>query len=310
MGIVVIGAVFVDIKGYPLSTYIPGGRNAGRVEQVHGGVSRNIVEDIANVELRPTFVGLVDDTGLGQDVIDKLARHKVDTQYIQRVPDGMGTWLAVFDNKGDVCAAISKRPDTTPLTGLLERQGDQIFRDCDSIALELDLEKSTVKQVLRYAKQYNKKVYAAISNMSIAMERRDFLQQIDCFICNQQEAGLLFSDDYEALDPQQMCQVLGANVRSANIPCMVVTMGAQGAVYATADGLSGMVPAKKVDVIDTTGAGDAFFAGTVIGLTYGKTLPESCEIGSRLAASVISITENVCPRFRPQEFGLDVAVVD
>ena len=28
MGIVVIGAVFVDIKGYPLSTYIPGGRNA------------------------------------------------------------------------------------------------------------------------------------------------------------------------------------------------------------------------------------------------------------------------------------------
>ena len=49
MGIVVIGAVFVDIKGYPLSTYIPGGRNAGRMEQVHGGVSRNVAEDIANV---------------------------------------------------------------------------------------------------------------------------------------------------------------------------------------------------------------------------------------------------------------------
>lgn len=84
MGIVVIGAVFVDIKGYPLSTYIPGGRNAGRIEQVHGGVSRNVVEDIANVELRPTFVGLVDDTGMGQDVIDKLARHKVNTRFIQK----------------------------------------------------------------------------------------------------------------------------------------------------------------------------------------------------------------------------------
>ena len=90
MGIVVIGAVFVDIKGYPLSTYIPGGRNAGRIEQVHGGVSRNVVEDIANVELRPTFVGLVDDTGMGQDVINKLENHKVNTKYIQRVPDGMG----------------------------------------------------------------------------------------------------------------------------------------------------------------------------------------------------------------------------
>ena len=310
MGIVVIGAVFVDIKGYPLSTYIPGGRNAGRIEQVHGGVSRNVVEDIANVELRPTFVGLVDDTGMGQDVIDKLAKHKVNTRFIQKKPDGMGTWLAIFDNDGDVHAAISKRPDTTPLTRLLEEQGDEIFRDCDSIALELDLEKETVKLVLAYAKKYNKKVFAAVSNMSIAMERRDFLQHIDCFVCNQQEAGLLFSDNYDHLTPEHMSRVLAENVRSANIPCMVVTMGAQGAVYASSTGEQGIAPAKKVDVKDTTGAGDAFFAGTVIGLTYGKNLPESCEIGSRLAASVICITENVCPRFRPREFGLDIPVVD
>ena len=180
MGIVVIGAVFVDIKGYPLSTYIPGGRNAGRVEQVHGGVCRNVAEDIANVELRPTFVSLVDDTGSGQDVIDKLARHKVNTRYIQRMPDGMGTWLAVFNNDGDVCAAISKRPDTTPLTALLKEKGDEIFADCDGIAIEFDLEKETVKQILHYAKKYRKKVYAAVSNMSIAMERRSLLQEVDC----------------------------------------------------------------------------------------------------------------------------------
>ena len=41
MSIVVIGCVFVDIKGYPSRTYIPGGRNAGKVRYVHGGVSRN-----------------------------------------------------------------------------------------------------------------------------------------------------------------------------------------------------------------------------------------------------------------------------
>ena len=51
MGIVVIGAVFVDIKGYPLSTYIPGGRNAGRMEQVHGGVSRNVAEAVSYTHL-------------------------------------------------------------------------------------------------------------------------------------------------------------------------------------------------------------------------------------------------------------------
>ena len=80
----------MDIKGFPEDIYVPDGRNAGHVEYIHGGVSRNVAEDIANVELRPTFVGLVDDTGMGQDVIDKLDNHKVNTRYIQKVPDGMG----------------------------------------------------------------------------------------------------------------------------------------------------------------------------------------------------------------------------
>ena len=310
MGIVVLGAVFVDIKGYPSDVYIPGGRNAGRVEQMHGGVSRNIVEDIANVELQPTFIGLVDDTGAGADVVRKLKAHKVNTDYIRVTKDGMGTWLAIFDNGGDVVAAISKRPDLRPILSILEEQGDEIISRADSIAFEIDMDKEIVKKVFALAEKYHKPVYAVVSNMSIAVERRDFFRSTHCFVCNQQEAGLMFSDDYDHLTPDEMRATLAANVRSANIPSMVVTMGGQGAVYACADGDCGIVPAKKVDVMDTTGAGDAFFAGTVIGLTYGKNLAQSCEIGSRLAASVICISENVCPRFRPQEFGLDVPVTD
>lgn len=152
MGIVVIGAVFVDIKGYPLDTFIPTGRNAGRVEQVHGGVSRNVVEDIANVELRPTYVSLVDDSGIGADVIKKLKNHKVNTDYIRVTPDGMGTWLAVFDKNGDVCASVSKRPDLRPIADILDECGDEIFKDADSIILEIDMDKEVVKRVFKYAK--------------------------------------------------------------------------------------------------------------------------------------------------------------
>ena len=60
MSVIVIGSVFVDIKGYPLDTFDPKGRNAGRMEEMHGGVARNMVEDIANAQLRPIFLGLVD----------------------------------------------------------------------------------------------------------------------------------------------------------------------------------------------------------------------------------------------------------
>lgn len=53
MGIVVIGDVFIDVKGYSTAPFIPGGRNAGVIQQIHGGVGRNVVEDIANIELKP-----------------------------------------------------------------------------------------------------------------------------------------------------------------------------------------------------------------------------------------------------------------
>lgn len=306
MGIVVLGAVMVDIKGYPFSAYIPGGRNAGRVEQVHGGVSRNIVEDIANVELRPTFVSLVDNTGTGTDVVRKLKSHKVNTDYMRATPDGMGTWLAIFDNTGDVTAAISKRPNLHPIVDILDEQGDEIFANADSIALEIDMDKDVVKRTFELAEKYRKPVFAVVSNMSIAVERRDFFRSVHCFVCNQQEAGILFSENYEGKTPEEMEDILAENVRAAQIPRMVVTMGAHGAVYASLDGERGFCPAKKVDVKDTTGAGDAFFSGVTIGLTYGKNMGEACEIGSRLAASVITTGENVCPRFLPSEFDLDV----
>jgi len=117
---------------------------------------------------------------------------------------------------------------------------------------------------------------------------------------------MLFLDDYSELDPEQMCQILSQKVQQAKIPAMVVTMGGQGAVYADIAGNSGICPAKKVQVKDTTGAGDAFCAGVSIGLTYGKTMPEAIEIGATLAASVITSSENVCPRFQPAEFGLGI----
>ena len=208
MGIVVIGAVFVDIKGFPSGQYIPQGRNVGWIEQVHGGVSRNVAEDIANVELRPTYVSLVDNNSAGEDVIRKLRSHKVNTDYVLPVRNGMGTWLAVFDHTGDVVGSISQRPDMTPLLDLLEEKGDEIFSQADSIVVEICLDKEIVKKVFRLANQYGKPVYAVVANMSIAVQRRDFLQDCACFICNRQEAGILFSDDYSQMTIPEMETIL------------------------------------------------------------------------------------------------------
>lgn len=308
MGIVVIGAAFMDIKGFPQDIYIPDGRNVGRIEFVHGGVARNVVEDIANMELRPTYVGIVDDSPMGMAVKEKLINHKVNVDYVLTVPDGMGTWLAVFDNNGDLAGSISKRPDVRPMIQLLEEKGDEIFADADSVVLEVDLDKELVKMVLELGEKHNVKRFALVSNMSLAAQRRDLLKRFDCLICNQLEAGILFADDYSDKAPEELMEIIAAKVGQANFPAMVVTMGGDGSVYADYTGIKGICPARNVHVKDTTGAGDAFCAGVAAAMTYGKTLAEAVEIGTLLAASVITSTENVCPRFMPEELGLNVKV--
>ena len=308
MSILVIGATFVDIKGFPSDMYIPTGRNVGRVEYIHGGVARNVVEDIANVELRPTFLGIVDDTPIGDSVLKKLQNHKVNTDYVQVLPNGMGTWLAVFDNNGDLAGSISMRPNLLPILDYLENKGDEIFSKMKSVVIEVDIDKDIVKKTIELAEKHGCKLFGMVSNMSIAAKRRDFLQKFDCFISNQQEAGQLFLNDYEEFNPTQMEQELKQKIQGAQLASMVVTMGEQGAVYADLEGNSGYCRARNVQVKDTTGAGDAFCAGVAIGITYGKTMAQAIDIGSTLAASVIISTENVCPRFLPSEFGLDVEV--
>lgn len=304
MSIAVIGTIFVDIKGHPSGTFVPGGRNTGMVRYVHGGVARNIAEDLGNLGLDPVFVSMVDPSGTGEDVLSRLREHGVDTRLIRKIPDGMGTWLAVFDNNNDVCAAISHRPDLSPILGILQQGGNDLFRDADSVLVELDLDHPILDEIYRLKEKYGTRIYAAVSNMNIALERREFLRDTDCFVCNRQEAGILFSCEFTGRDPEAVSAQLADCVAGAGIPSMVVTLGADGAVWADQRGMYGTCAAQQVPVADTTGAGDAFFTGVAAGLTYGKSLPEACRIGVRLASSVICSLENTCPRFLPSEFGL------
>jgi pseudouridine kinase len=304
MGIVVIGTTFVDVKGYPFGEYVPTGRNAGRVIEVHGGVARNIAEDIANVGLAPTLVSMVDESQLSDDLVNRLARCGCDTSYVGRAEGGLGMWLAIFDETGDVAGSISRRPDTSGIERILINRGDEIISHAESVCIDLDIDAPILERVLDLALQHGKTVYSPVTNIAIACERRNLLDKVSCLVCNQQESGVLFSSELGSASPDEMRAALPGELARIGLRSAVVTMGAQGSVFAQMDGKGGWCPAHVVEVVDTTGAGDAFFAGVAIGLSDGKSLEESCSIGARLAASTIASEENVCGRFSPEEFGL------
>lgn len=295
MAIVVVGNVFVDIKGFPYDKYIPDGRNSGWVETVHGGVGRNVAEDIANAGYASSLLTMVDDTDQGEAVINRLIAHNVSTEHVMRTKDGMGIWLAVFDNTGDIAGSISKRPDMGAMARYIEENGDRAFSSADSVVLEFDVEPEISEQTIELAHKYGKKVIALVANISIAAQRRDLISKVDYFICNRLEAGLLFGQDLSELPENELRELVLDRIKRFDIKSMIVTMGPQGAVYAEQNGNTGFRAAKDVDVKDTSGAGDAFCAGAAIGLTYGNGMEDAMTTGTQLAASVLSVCENVCP---------------
>ncbi|MBO4359387.1 MAG: carbohydrate kinase family protein [Eubacteriaceae bacterium] len=304
MAIVVFGSVFVDIKGHPYDVFVPNGRNSGWVETVYGGVSRNVTENLSNLGLEPVFVSLVDNSPTGGDVVRKLSEAGCDIRYIRWVPGSMGTWLAVFDERGDVFASISKRPDLAPIGEILDEFGDEIISAADSIILEIDMPSDIVKRIYDLAERYGVQVYALVSNISFAVENIDMIRRTECFVCNLQEAEQFFSESYEGFSPSLIAEKVASGIRRLGIRRMVVTLGENGCVFADPDGSFGTCDAESVEPKDTTGAGDAFFSGVAASLTYGLDIRDACRNGTRMAAETIMRYENVVPRHEASEFGI------
>jgi sugar/nucleoside kinase (ribokinase family) len=88
---------------------------------------------------------------------------------------------------------------------------------------------------------------------------------------------------------------------------VVCTMGADGAIALDASGRWYEVPAvPDVAVVDSNGAGDAFFAGTLFGVLEGVSLEAALEYGSRAAALAVTSTELASPELTPERVRAEV----
>ena len=296
MATAIIGSVFVDIKGFSWNAYEPTGTNIGEVAMMHGGVCRNVCEDFANQGGDPLFISMVDHSAFGSEIRDHLRALNVDTRHVISAPRGMGVWLAILDDRGELVGSVSQQPDFLALEDYLREHGEDLIRTCDSVVLEIDSNEEIAELALTQAEKFHVPVYAIVGNMGVILRRPDFLRRVACFICNEIEASRLFGRDLKHLTPDEMQRDLPALAQAWGIGQIVVTMGPDGAVWMDAEGETGCCPAEEAEMVESTGAGDAFFAATVMALTRGYPLPKAVKCGSRLAAHTIACTEASCPK--------------
>ena len=282
--------------------YDPQGRNVGSVKFVHGGVGRNVAENIGRLGLPTSLVSSVDKGSIGNDVVDRLAASGVGSAFLARTDTGgMGMWLAVMDENGELAGSISQMPDLQGMENSLSLMGEAMMEQATHVALELDLNERITRQVLKLAKKKAKPVYGLPGNLEVVMKAPYVLDGLALFVCNHIELGRLCGEDFSDADVEKILMRLPQVTKKMGLQALVVTLGARGSVYYdAANEEQGFQPALPVKVVDTCGAGDAFFSGALAGLARGDSLAAAVVTGTEVAACTIQSAENNCIQLAEQ----------
>jgi ribokinase len=113
---------------------------------------------------------------------------------------------------------------------------------------------------------------------------RAVLEGLDPLVVNEHEAAFLLGDTVEGVEAARAAAsgLLALGPKSA-----VVTVGADGAVFAVGED-AGHVPAPEADVVDTTGAGDAFVGALALWLARGASLDEAVGYAVRAGSAAVT----------------------
>ena len=303
--ILVIGSSNTDMTAKTQELPRPGETVLGGVFTMGaGGKGANQAVAAQRLGGNVQFICKVGQDMFGDNAIEHYKKEGLDTSGILRSLLPSGVALIYVDSHAENCIVVASGANGDFTEADIEASKQAIL-NCDILLLQLE---SPIPTVLKAAKMAHEAGATVVLNPAPACALpEEIFRYIDLFIPNETElstfSGLPVTD-------KETAEVAAKAMQQKGVGKLIVTMGSKGAAFASRSGEKGYYPAEHVKVRDTTGAGDAFCAGVAIGLTYHKSMRQSVEIGTRLAASVIKVSENVCPRFRPRELGLELDVED
>ncbi|GEM33679.1 ribokinase [Nocardia neocaledoniensis NBRC 108232] len=239
--VVVLGSVNMDLVTTTARRPEPGETVLGTgFATVPGGKGANQAIAAARSGARVRFLGAVGDDAFGATLRSTLTDAGVDTTLMRIVDGPSGVATIVVDGTGEnsiiVVAGANGR-----VTDLTSDELDAIAR-ADILLCQLEIPLDTVAAAARHARSSGTVV--ALNPSPVQPLPAQLWADVDLAIVNSLEA-----ERYSTELPE--------------VPHVVRTRGGAGAVYRAPDGTELTVPGRRVDVVDTTGAGDAFTGALV-----------------------------------------------
>ncbi|MBE4739475.1 MULTISPECIES: ribokinase [Streptomyces] len=245
-----------------------------------GGKGANQAVAAARLGARTALLARVGDDGHGRLLLDSQRAAGVDTAGVLVGGAPTGVALITVDPSGDNSIVVSPGANGR-LTPEDVRAADPLLRASRVVSAQLEIPLETVVEVVRRLPEGTRFVLNPSPPRELPAE---VLAACDPLIVNEHEARIIVGGEPSGSpSPEDWARALLAlGPRS-----VVVTLGAEGALVATAEG-SARVAAVKVEAVDTTGAGDAFTAALAWRLGAGSAPAEAAAYAARVGAAAVT----------------------
>jgi len=274
--ILVIGSLNADLVVRTPRFPAPGETISGEdLVIIPGGKGANQAVAASRQDSSVAMVGRVGSDSFGPTLIQNLQKNKVDTIHVETDESATGTAIIVVDANGQNSIVLSPGANgkVTPI------DVDAVsFQDADLLLLQLEIPLETVVHAASVARQNGLRV---ILNPAPACPLPDsLLADVDILVPNESELQLLTELPVIDIDS---AETAAKALLAKEVKTVIITLGANGALLVT-KGKATHVPGFKVDVIDTTAAGDAFIGGLAAALLIDKSLEEAVRYGNASGA--------------------------
>ncbi|QYM74553.1 winged helix-turn-helix transcriptional regulator [Pseudochrobactrum sp. Wa41.01b-1] len=291
--IVCIGGAVFDRKYHAHAPLISETSNPVSGYRSHGGVARNVTENLARLGVNIGFVSILGDDETGRAILDHLRLLGVDvSRAIVTNEAPTAEYAAILGPDNELALGIADmgifdlfKPETLETVWPHLASADWVFADCN-------LPQATLETLL--AKKTGSRFRLAVDTVSApkALRLPQDLSGVDLLFLNLDEAHSLLR--HPAGTPRLTAEQAINALHARGVAKIVMTMGAGGVHIGDESGIRHIasVPAQPVDI---TGAGDALISGTLYCLLDRKELPDAVRTGTLLATLTTESDASVHP---------------
>jgi ribokinase len=267
----------------------PGGKGANQAVAC-AKLSRTRALQDANVTVM--MAGAVGEDSHGTVLLDSLTSYGVDVTEVARNAAG-----SEFSTSGSAVVMVDQQTGQNRIIlspGANASVQPSRFADISNqkpalLVMQLEIPFETVLEACRTAKAAD--IPVLLNPAPAAALPDEVYDGLAHLILNETEVALLAG--VSELEDTSMVVKVAATILAKGVRNLVVTLGGRGAYYACADGQQGLVPALKVDVVDTTAAGDTFIGMYSVLAVEASSRSEEFDIAAAVRASIVASSRTV-----------------